>query len=204
MSFLITGCGRSGTGWAARLFTGLGFPCSHEGQFNLATHGPLRGGESSWLAIPHLDSLDPSIRLLRIVRDPYEVVQSVMARGFLLNTVGPYEQYTLKHCPLIGYGNGHLSRAIRWVDFWDRPLDWRAHETLFCNDPATGLVNSVLHATGEEMSISKVLAVMDEIGTRTNTNVAYPIGRHIPTREEIDAHPEGARVRRRAERFGYA
>src|SRR3546814_4410525 len=31
--FLITGCGRSRTAWAAALFTELGYPCGHEVQF---------------------------------------------------------------------------------------------------------------------------------------------------------------------------
>lgn len=200
--FLVTGCGRSGTAWAARLFTELGFPCTHEGQFNLAVSGPLRGAESSWLAMPHIDSLDPSTSLLRIVRDPYAVVQSIVARGFLRDMDGPYEKYALRHAPVIDRPD-HLGRAIRYVALWDLLMPFREHVELRTDDPAAGLANSVLYATGHEPSISDVLAAMKRVGTKTNTNPLFSHTRHV-TRQEIDAHPDGGLVRARAMRHGYA
>ena len=34
MSFVVTGAGRSGTGYTSKLLTELGFPCAHEGIFD--------------------------------------------------------------------------------------------------------------------------------------------------------------------------
>src|SRR3546814_6093748 len=51
--FLITGCGRSGTGWAAALFTALGYPCGHETVFRYDGVGAFNQPDSSWLAVPY-------------------------------------------------------------------------------------------------------------------------------------------------------
>jgi hypothetical protein len=202
-SFLITGCGRSGTAWAARLFTELGYPCTHEGQFNLARSGPLTGGESSWLAIPHLDSLDSSTPILRIMRDPYQVVQSAMARRFLRDPEGPYEKYAIRHCQGLGNGRGHLGRVIRWVALWDSPLmDYRVHG-LRAEWGTRDVRLAVRRATGDRGILDeRVSTVLHTLGKKTNTSPLFSHTQYV-TREQIDAHPDGSMIRRRAKKFGY-
>src|SRR3546814_17246719 len=51
--FLITGAGRSGTGWAAALFTALGYPCGHDTVFRYDGVGAFHQPDSSWLAVPY-------------------------------------------------------------------------------------------------------------------------------------------------------
>src|SRR3546814_7530220 len=55
--FLITGCGRSGTAWAAALFTELGYPCGHEVQFAYDRTAPLTASERSEEHTSELQSL---------------------------------------------------------------------------------------------------------------------------------------------------
>jgi hypothetical protein len=61
ISFVVTGVGRSGTGYTAKLLTRLGFPCSHEAVFFPAAEAnrgklfrdePGPWGEASWMAPP--------------------------------------------------------------------------------------------------------------------------------------------------------
>lgn len=201
--FLITGCGRSGTAWAARLFTELGYPCTHEGQFNLAVQGPLIGGESSWLAIPHLDSLDPSTPVLRIMRDPYLVVKSAMVRGFLKDPEGPYEKYAIRHCPTIGRGRDHLGRVIRWVALWDEPLRNRRVHGLRVEWGARDIRLAVRRATGDRGIVDEDLTrVLRILGKKTNTSPLFSHTEHV-VQDLINKHPDGSLIRHRAHRFGY-
>lgn len=199
--FLITGCGRSGTGWAAALFTDLGYPCTHEGQFSLTQNGPLRGGESSWLAVPHLASLGPSIRVLRILRDPYEVVISALYKGFLRDTDEPYAAYAIRHCPDIGRARDEVGRVIRWVTLWDRSLDAVPHGRIYCGDPATGTAEAVRYATGQEPDLAAVLRTTRKIG---HANASWRLLGVRPSEwKDLNNHPDGLLLRQRAHLFGY-
>lgn len=120
--FLVTGCGRSGTGWAAKVFTGLGLDCGHERSFNIARHGPLDASDSSWLAMPFLDRLPENTFLVHVVRRATDVVTSVIERGFLRTLDGPYERFAVKHLPELEDAKTHMERAVTWACRWDYPI----------------------------------------------------------------------------------
>jgi len=198
--FLITGCGRSGTGWAAALFTALGHPCGHEEQFSYDRHGPLVQSESSWLAVPYLDSLPADTTVLRIMRDPYLVVQSIVAKGFL-GRGDAYDEFVASHRPDIVEPSSHLGRAIRYVALWDEPLEGCNLMRVDANTHRT--TGAARNATGARLSRSDVGRVRAALGTEVN---AEPANRWFvaPSREEIAADPDGYLIWDRAERFGYA
>lgn len=204
--FLVTGCGRSGTGWAARLFTELGYPCTHEGQFNLTRSGPLRGGESSWLAIPRLDSLDPATPVLRIMRDPYEVVVSAVVRGFLRDVSEPYAAYAVQHCPEILHGPGRhsaVARVIRWVALWDQPLLARKVHGLRVEASVRDVRLAVKRVTGNaHLRDAAVSSALGRVGTAINSG-DRPARVRPTERLYLNRQPDGALIRQRAERFGY-
>jgi hypothetical protein len=201
--FLITGCGRSGTAWAARFFTEIGHPCEHEEQFTPEMEGPLTRPEASWLAIPHLESLPEGTTLLRMMRDPYLVVRSVIARGFLSELGGPFESYVAQYRPEITRSLSHLGRAIRWVALWDEPLDdhlyriFRAGET-----DAVSAAETVHHATGQHIPVEKVGEGLLNVGRKVN-GTTYAQHMRLPEVEHIAGHPDGHLLALRAQRFGY-
>lgn len=197
-SFLITGCGRSGTGWASALFTALGYPCGHESLYNLWQEGPLSKPESSWLAIPHLESLGEGVSLLRIMRDPYLVVQSAVERGFLANMSDPYDLYVRTHRPDITSAPSHLGRVIRWVALWDQPLDDFPCRLFRTGDPD---LDTVRYATGEDLSAETLREAVVSVGSKVNTNLGQWTSR--PTVAKISDHPDGSLLADRATRFGY-
>lgn len=198
--FLVTGCGRSGTAWAARLFTALGYPCGHERQYTPWRSGPLAAPESSWLAVPHLDALGPGARVVRLIRDPYAVVASTMARGFLADLTDPYAAYVAEHRPDITAPGDHLGRAIRWAALWDTPLDDARHAVIAV-DAATlaATAGAVAYATGASPGTAALADVLHKLGSRIN---AGP--RSGDVRAAVDAHPDGRLIADRAERWGYA
>jgi hypothetical protein len=196
--FLITGCARSGTGWAAALFTALGHPCGHEEQFSYDRHGPLVQSEASWMAVPYLDSLPEDTTVLRIMRDPYKVVQSIMAKGFL-ETGDDYDEFVLHHRPEIIKPWDYLGRTIRYVALWDEPLEGHNLMRVDANTHVT--TGAARNATGARLSRSDVGQARAALGNKVNASFRDA---SVPSLREIEAHPDGHLIRMRAERFGYA
>lgn len=198
--FLITGCGRSGTGWAAALLTTLGYPCAHEEQFSWNRSGPLRRSESSWLAVPHLDDLPRDTRVLRIMRDPYQVVQSIMARGFLRHGADVFDGYVEHHRPDIFTSGTHLGRAIRYVALWDEPLE--GMNILWVDGNTHRTTGAARYITRSPISRGDVGDARRAVGAGVNVTPLYRL-LPAPTIEQINDHPDGALIAARAQRFGY-
>jgi hypothetical protein len=82
----VTGCSRSGTGYAARLFSELGIPCGHEAVFNIHHLRPRYcvpdfgdspwSGDASFLAAPFLEALPRPALVLHQLRHPLAVIRS--------------------------------------------------------------------------------------------------------------------------------
>jgi hypothetical protein len=86
-AFVVTGCGRSGTGYAAALLSAVGRQCGHEAIFRPDTddvpatfRAPV--GDASWLAAPFIPRLPPATVVVHLVRDPLEVARSHLGIGF--------------------------------------------------------------------------------------------------------------------------
>ena len=86
--FIITGCGRSGTGYISSCLDESGIPCSHERVFSpKETHKTFSEikngeGEASWYAAPFLqDAQKMSAKVIHIVRDPLAVANSFYRLG---------------------------------------------------------------------------------------------------------------------------
>lgn len=85
--FVVTGCGRSGTSYAATVLTAAGIPCGHEELFHprvrsLPDFGTRRG-DASWLAAPFVSKLPDGTVVLHQVRDPVQVIGSFYGLRFL-------------------------------------------------------------------------------------------------------------------------
>lgn len=201
--FLITGCGRSGTAWAARFFTEIGHPCGHEELYTPESAGPLSESESSWLAMPHLDDLPEGTVVLRMMRDPYQVVRSVIARGFLSDLGGPFEEYVTRHRPEITRPYSHLGRAIRWVALWDEPMDEGPYRIMRAGEPdAVSVAETVHYTTGMHVPVEKVGQGLADVGRKVNATT-YARCMRLPEVEHIAGHPDGHLLALRAQRFGY-
>lgn len=165
-----TGCAKSGTGWLASV---LG--CGHEKQFNPRRHGPLNKRDVSWLAVPFLYDLPPETDIIRVIRNPYDVVRSIIKVEFLKERKGTrYEVFVGKHNPFIVKGSDHLTRAIRYAALWDLGIEkFDSHYYIQPDKEPT-----------EKVHVTKSSIVP-------------------PSVEKLDSHPEGWRIRERAERWGY-
>lgn len=115
LKFIVTGTGRSGTVYMARILTDLGIPCGHESIFNQEKEKNViqrfRGfmsptiskcsdnwgwldlsdlhADSSYMAVPYLNHEDVNkISIIHTIRNPFAVISSfVMDLGYFQNKV---------------------------------------------------------------------------------------------------------------------
>lgn len=127
--FVVSGCGRSGTGYTSTVLTALGAPCGHESVFHpnaFRQPGPLRwpnrfAGDASWLAAPVLGKLPERSLVMHQVRDPLEVIRSFLRIRFFIEP-SPYRDFAEDHVPELRTG-GPTIRAMRyWVE-WNRMVE---------------------------------------------------------------------------------
>ena len=128
---VVTGTGRSGTGFAAQWLTSAGLPCGHEAFFTFTgwdgavkqmRRRPELVGESSWLAAPFLDrpQFDEAL-IIHQVRHPRKVAESCMRHP--PGTTPLYLEYLEHHCPEVARYEDDLNKAIaRWV-YWNRRIE---------------------------------------------------------------------------------
>lgn len=86
--WVVTGCGRSGTMFAARVMRDAGVECGHEAVFKLEPVGSTvdwthRDADSSWIAVPYLRHHALYSKMALVVRHPLRVIRSWMELDLL-------------------------------------------------------------------------------------------------------------------------
>lgn len=117
---IVTGCGRSGTGYAAALLTNAGVECGHEDVFTgrLDTRPVLtEGADSSWFALPYLAAQDAYV--VHQVRHPLQVVASWLANRSLESRF--VRRFLSRWCPQALAESTPARGVLRyWVDWNQR------------------------------------------------------------------------------------
>lgn len=156
LSFVVTGTGRSGTGWAAEVLTRLGHPCGHESYFDMhpepkrqatprfpskagAQSGPLEG-DSAFAAGAYLARLPRDTAILHLLRDPLDVLNSWVGTHFLAYACdchpaapfhhlnGKYARWMMMQLPSLAEVplDDEVGRTVRWITGWTRKINARA------------------------------------------------------------------------------
>lgn len=136
--FIVTGTPRSATGYASLLFQELAIPCSHERIFKPRgalsdvlgwyTHG--NAGESSWLAWAFLGLLPDKVPILRTLRNPWKVVDSLAFRNALIpkdviadRGLRKFREAIAAYCPEVDLYDDPINRAAAFVLRWNQLID---------------------------------------------------------------------------------
>lgn len=141
MRFVVTGLSRSGTKYAAKLWTQLGYRCGHESVFNIfdvtAGHRSIArlprsadvDGDSSFLAAPWLDRLPRGTVVFHQLRSPLEVVRSHLGIRFFAEPPVPsiyladnhadFVEYVVESCPALAAERGEAERCMRYWAAWN-------------------------------------------------------------------------------------
>jgi len=128
---VVTGTGRSGTGFAAAWLTSAGLPCGHEAFFTITGYDgaikqmrrhPELVAESSWMAGAHLDKPQfEDALIIHQVRHPKKVAESCMRHP--PGTTPAYLAYLERKCPEVAKYPDDLNKAIaRWIH-WNQRIE---------------------------------------------------------------------------------
>ncbi|WGL15994.1 hypothetical protein PVT68_14610 [Microbulbifer bruguierae] len=139
--FVITGCGRSGTTYIAKLLSQLGCECTHEQYFTGSTPSTARGalarlglhklawptpaiGEAAWEAAPWLPLLADDTLVFHQFRHPLEFIRSRQKKGWVH---GRFRSHHLRQFPRMNkqrFAELPLAEQTDWLArFW---IDWNA------------------------------------------------------------------------------
>ncbi len=118
MKLVVTGTGRSGTGWCAAILNSAGVFAGHERVFGSKQTVPYSfvdwagyHADCSWLAVPRLPMMN--VRACLVVRHPLDVVGSMAHIGFGSHHVNDFTQ--------IAADAGMTPDPDGWLRFW---LNW--------------------------------------------------------------------------------
>lgn len=137
IKYVVTGTGRCGTGYAARLLSSAGVPCGHEALYGLSgpdfqaaeATDPGIAADSSWLAAPFLKHLPDGVQVLHLVRHPQMVVDSLMRIRFFSGDVSryqPYLDFARRHLRFLNKFETELEKAAYFWLVWNRLIEVNA------------------------------------------------------------------------------
>lgn len=181
--FLVTGCGRSGTGYLAALFSQLGLQCGHEALFHPAACAEASPswpagvvGESSWLAAPFLAGLPPGTLVIHQVREPVAVVRSFLRIRFFEGK-SAWKRFAERHAPELATGTP-LERCVKYWLHWNRlcqgaaalgQVEYRRHRL---EDVDRELLAELCVALGAPRETAAIEAALARVPRDTNTSGA--------------------------------
>lgn len=128
VKYVVTGTPRSATRFMGQLFTSVGIPIGHEMFYGMPGCGIYvddAKGDSSWLAVPHLESIkNAGAIIIHIVRNPLKVVSSL--HHSQINFDNPMDNmftiYKVKHLPSI-YRYQGLDRYLHFYIEWNKQIE---------------------------------------------------------------------------------
>ncbi len=141
--FIITGTGRCGTVYLAKVLTAIGISCGHEMIFNpdmqrknssisskLGLHTECLLAESSYMAAPFLK--DNKSNIIHLVRNPLKVVLSFYNNNYFSNGNDSlkWENFIKSHLPEINDIKGRMNRCCYYVIQWNRMIEPYAHRRI--------------------------------------------------------------------------
>jgi len=126
------GTGRCGTRYVAKLLSSAGLLCGHEYFFSYSGLIEARRrlnqernayvGDTSWLAVPLLDS--PELRdalVIHIVRHPKKVIESMLRAPPGL--APPYDAYLRRHLPILWAYDEEIDRDVLRYVGWNKWIE---------------------------------------------------------------------------------
>lgn len=226
LDFVVTGTGRSGTGYAAALFTAAGLKCGHERWFHCLpgyTGGQrppswkdvaralkveihrrqldLRG-DASWLAVPYLGDFGGQVFLQ--LRHPVRVVDSLASWQFFSDPDGrhrPYLRFASNHFEVSG---DDILDAMRWWIAWNRYAEPHADVIYHLETMQPIMLARMLDRLGATRPYTRASAAYDLVPSR-GVNGAHHLGYSLAelSWDDLPAGPVKDELAREASRFGY-
>jgi hypothetical protein len=222
---LVTGCGRSGTQYLARILQHLKLRATHEQvyrsdvtleSFSIKTmDGRWKERDSlievSWLAAPFVEKQSSNVTVWHQVRDPLKVVRCWASHGYLnaarvkhvapTPETGPFVHRFLPECEL----GSDLERAVQYVLRWNGLAEatrWQGNHCRYQVEwlGPTRLVK-LLDQAGFLIPLSRAQKAFQEV--QPGIGGCVP-SQHIDlTWKQVEAVAGGKQLKEMAEEYGY-
>lgn len=135
LRYIVTGTGRCGTNYLAKLLCSAGVPCGRESVFNtsLKPVGKLLA-DSSWMALPYLERNQYDATVVHLVRNPWDIMrgwlfdfESVFSVWRTAAKLKPTNRFLIKHTPVIQKIDSPITRAMLYYIDWNKRIRALAH-----------------------------------------------------------------------------
>lgn len=170
ISYIVASTPRSGTGYAAEVFSAMGMDCGHEEAINpyvkhysKATTGIW--GDASWLAAPMLPNFPKTTLVLHQLRDPVKSLDSMMTRRQIRGKKrgqnaqkGDYSNFLKKH---VNDWESDESPQERLVRFW---VTWHTR----IEKSASSLDLRYFRYRVEDINEDLLLSIAGQVGATVN------------------------------------
>ena len=179
--FIVTGCPRSGTAYAAALFTELGVRCNHETVFGVEQglgRKPVSWngaeGDSSFVAAPFLP-LEDDIVVLHQVRHPLNYARSVVGIGFLSEQRRgrPWTTVIEKHAPEVYEPKRQAERAAMLWRVWNTQVEGHADFTYRLEDYDPALVLRLAELLELDITEEQAAQALERVPRNTNQRYRF-------------------------------
>lgn len=151
LKYIVTGTGRCGTCFCAKMLTSVGIPCGHESVYTLdGVVSPFRlsdasledhktfallepwvdpriiVADSSYLAAPHIK--DCKATIIHVVREPMLVISSFLdhlkgGNGYFKNDMDAYEKYIHRYLPGLNKIYDPVEKACYFYVKWNEMIE---------------------------------------------------------------------------------
>lgn len=163
MRFVVTGCGRSGTQYVARLLTAAGLDCGHEAVFNAwpGDRPPRRwreselDGDSSYVAAPWVGELARELTVVHLLRAPLDHIRSSVGVGHVHGRRRPWVEFIGRHIDLASYPDPAERAAAYWLQ-WNRLVEPHAHLTWRLHEIGADHVTELAEQVGTDLDPQQV------------------------------------------------
>lgn len=181
---MVTGTGRSGTGYIARVLQLCGLEVGHEGVF-----GPLQAlgeepvkwwdldGDSSWLALPLLQDHDGP-RFLQ-VRHPFAAIASLVGTGLFGTDRSNYRRVVETHAAECLEHGTEVERAAAFWTTWNRRALIEVDSWWRVEDVDADVIATVAESIGRRVPDARTALeeVPRDYNGRTRVEIELPLGR---------------------------
>jgi hypothetical protein len=173
--FVITGTGRSGTGFLATALLFCRVRCGHEELFTPAGRvaNPFLRGDASWMALPHLDRFTGYV--LHAVRHPLDTIRSMVGIHLfddedVTDERAPYQEFIKAHSDVWEF-ESPVERAMAFYVEWNRRIEPYAHKRVRVEDVTGQDLYDLIHYSGAKHAPWEIQQNIDAVPRDVNTRV---------------------------------
>ena len=134
MKYIITGTGRCGTNFMAKLLCSVGVRCGRESVFNLTLKRARKlQADSSWMALPYLEKCPERFRqcsIIHLVRNPWDVLrgwlfdfESVFSVWKTNKAYRPTNHFLISNTPGLREIEHPVDRSIEYYLQWNKRIE---------------------------------------------------------------------------------